>query len=375
MNQKELGEIRRRFTPQRAAISHIYGCYVNTAKNVVARFSAPVSLMDEDERERWLLTLRGALAGTLGKNLLAVPFSAQDVTAAEGKHRLISDLRRTGLTDEETRERFYKNIIANFEIEDTNYVILLTDDAYDVPRRGKNGDADGSDTVFHYILCAVCPVKEMKRGLGYDHTDQSFHTTAISHVVGAPALGFLFPSFDGRAANLYAALYYSRDAGEIHPEFVDAAFGVTAPMSAKEQKDAFSETLAVTLGEDCSFGVVQAVHGSLREKLALHKESRDPEPLELTPEEVGDVLSDSGVDAEKVQAFRKECAEKFGGDVLPAVNLMDTGRFRLQTTEAKITVSPDAAGQIEVRVIDGKKYILIPAESGVEINGMNVKLP
>ncbi len=198
MNQKELGEIRRRFTPQRAAISQIYGCYVNTAKNVVARFSAPVSLMDEDERERWLLTLRGALGGRLGVNLLPIPFSAQDVTSAESRHRLLSELRRTGLRDEEAREKLYENIISGFEIEDTNYLILLTDDVYDVPRRNKSGEADGSDTVFHYILCAVCPVKDGKPALGYDHTEKTFTLTAADQLAGPPVTGFLFPSFDGR---------------------------------------------------------------------------------------------------------------------------------------------------------------------------------
>ncbi|MFQ7856762.1 MAG: DUF4317 family protein, partial [Flavonifractor plautii] len=29
MNQKELGELRRRFRPDRSAVSRVYGCYVN----------------------------------------------------------------------------------------------------------------------------------------------------------------------------------------------------------------------------------------------------------------------------------------------------------------------------------------------------------
>ena len=36
-------------------------------------------------------------------------------------------------------------------------LILLCEESYDVPRRNRNDDADGSDSVHHYILCAVCP--------------------------------------------------------------------------------------------------------------------------------------------------------------------------------------------------------------------------
>ena len=35
MNQKELNEIRRRFKPDRSAINKIYGCYVNSNKEII----------------------------------------------------------------------------------------------------------------------------------------------------------------------------------------------------------------------------------------------------------------------------------------------------------------------------------------------------
>ena len=110
----------------------------------------------------------------------------------------------------------------------------------------------------------------------------------------------------------------------------------------------------------------------MRERIAAHKESRDPEILEITPDEVGDILSRSGVEEEKVAAFRTQCSEKFGGDSLQPANLVPPNRVTLETPDAKITVAPEAAVQVETRIIDGRKYILIPADEDVEINGMNV---
>jgi len=39
-----------------------------------------------------------------------------------------------------------------------------------------------------------------------------------------------------------------------------------------------------------------------------------------------------------------------------------------------ISVDPEYSYQVETRVIDGKRYILIPADEGVEVNGMAVEI-
>ena len=36
MNQKELNELRRRFRPERSAISRVYGCYVDSSRASIA---------------------------------------------------------------------------------------------------------------------------------------------------------------------------------------------------------------------------------------------------------------------------------------------------------------------------------------------------
>ena len=41
----------------------------------------------------------------------------------------------------------------------------------------------------------------------------------------------------------------------------------------------------------------------------------------------------------------------------------------------KISFSPEYSHLIEARVIGGRKYILIPADEGVEINGIGVNIP
>ena len=71
MNQKELGELRRRFRPKKSAISRVYGCYVNTNREIVAYLDESLGRMAQEEAEKYLSLLKKALSGTLGKQLIA----------------------------------------------------------------------------------------------------------------------------------------------------------------------------------------------------------------------------------------------------------------------------------------------------------------
>ncbi len=98
------------------------------------------------------------------------------------------------------------------------------------PSGGKDGQEleDGSDTVFRYVLCSICPVKLAKPALTYYVTAGEFHNRASDWLVGTPEVGFLFPAFEDRAQP-YGALLYTRNIGESREEFVDAVFHLAAP--------------------------------------------------------------------------------------------------------------------------------------------------
>ena len=377
MNQKELNEIRRRFKPDRTAISRIYGCYVNSNKEIISHIDAPVALMSQEEQEMYLGLLKKALSGALGRNLLNVEFSTAQVAGSD-EHRLLQTIRQTDARDQNSREALYRRIIDAMDMGETNYLILLAADTYDVPYKGRDDEtfSEDSDTVYKYFVCSVCPVKAPTLELKYSSEDSGFHSASTGHIALAPELGFLFPAFDDRAANIYNALFYSKNAAEIHQEVIDAVFRIEPPMSAAEQKNVFGTTLGDTLQRDCSYDVVQSVHEQLRERIAEHKESKDPEPLALTVREVGDVLTNSGVPVEKVEVFQQECHRQYGEDAaLNPKNIIESGKFQITTPEVKIAVAPEYSHMIEARVIDGRRYILIPADDGVEINGIGVHIP
>ena len=271
MNLKEVSELRRRFRMDRNAISRIYGCFVNSSREIVSYVDESMGILPQDEAEKYLNLLKKALSGKLGKNLIDIIFSTEQVADSD-EHRLLMALRDSQLKDSDIREEFYQKIINSLDLGDSNYLILLAHDSYDVPRKNKNDemDADASDAVFSYVVCCVCPVKERKVELGFFPGDNEFHSCA-GQIVAAPELGFLFPAFDDRAANIYNALFYSRKTDEIHQEVIDSVFHTTAPMSAAEQKEAFQNALSEALGDACNMELVQSIHDRLRDQIEQHK--------------------------------------------------------------------------------------------------------
>lgn len=336
-----------------------------------------MGLMSQEEQEMYLGLLKKSLSGALGRNLMDIVFSTAQVADSD-EHRLLQTIRQTDARDQNSREALYRRIINALDMGETNYLILLAADTYDVPYKGRDDEtfSEGSDTVYKYFVCSVCPVKAPTLELKYSSEDSGFHSASTGHIALAPELGFLFPAFDDRAANIYNALFYSKNAAELHQEVIDAVFRTEPPMSAEEQKNVFGTALGDTLQKECSYDVVQSVHEQLRERIAEHKESHDPEVLTLSIREVGDVLTNSGVSEEKAEAFQQECRRQYGEDVtLNPKNIIDSGKFQITTPEVKIAVAPEYSHMIEARIIDGRRYILIPADEGVEINGIGVHIP
>lgn len=375
MNEKEIGEIRRRVRRDRSNMTGIYGCYVNAQKEIVTEFCESVGIMPENEAERYFGTLKRVLSGGIGKNLIDITFKTAQV-ADSPEHKLLMDLRKSALKDEEARHGLYKKIIDSVSFDD-NYLILLGCDSYDVPFKSKDDalQADASNETYTYILCAVCPVKLSKPSLRYVAEEKSFHDGGVAQVLSAPELGFLFPAFDNRATNIYNALYYTKSPKDNHEEFVNALFNVKPPMPAASQKTAFEALLTTTIAEECSLEVVQTVHDQLRQAIDMHKESKIPDPLLISKEQVKEALTACAVPEKNIAKFGVEYDETFGSEaVLHPKNIINNKKFEINTPDVSIKVNPERSDLIETRVIGGVKYIMICADENVEVNGVNIHI-
>src|SRR5699024_12527754 len=131
------------------------------------------------------------------------------------------------------------------------YRVLRAHDAYVLPFKANYVLTfdQVSGRMFHYVVCCVCPVNEGNAALGFYSAQNEFHSYGTNHVVGQPELGFLFPAFDDRAANIYNALFYTRKPDQINQQRIDGIFHVEPPMSAAEQRDTYERVMSERLDD------------------------------------------------------------------------------------------------------------------------------
>ena len=371
MTDRELRELKRRFSPEKCNIPRVVGCYINSNKQVVYKINQSLGLGDMSVSERLLGTIKKALSGSIGIQQNEIEFSTHQVESSE-EHRLLMTLRNTELRDSDALDRFYSRVADSLDME-SSYVVLLANDTYDVYTKSSDGEYSDSTRVFSYIVCAICPVKDAPEALAFREADSLFHTAGADGILSSPEIGFTFPAFDDRASNIYGALYYTRSRSKSYSSFTESIFAKEAPMPPTVQKANFSDALSSSLGDECTLEVIRALHSAVGEAAIAHKESRDPEPLTITKHTVTELLTAAGVEPEKTERLAESMDELFGkGANLTPKNIVAYNKFDLKMPEVKISVSPEYRELISVREINGEKHITIKVTGPVEINGITL---
>ena len=371
MNKKEISEIKKQFTPANCAITRICGCYVDGEKNKKTKLKEAFLSLSEEEAFKYFEIFRKTLSGTIGKNLINMEFPLEQEKEG-GAQEFLLRLRESKLQDDALVDEFYDRIIDSYDYGE-NYYIILIHAVYDIP--GKSSDGlemfDASDEIYDHILCSICPVKLSKAGLCYNAETNNIEDRIRDWIVEMPDLGFLFPVFNDRSADIHGILYYSKNAEQLRSTFVDQLFGCEVPLSAGGQRDTFNTLVEETLGEDCAYDTVMNIHEKLNEWVESQKDS--PDPAILTKPEVKRLFEECGVEEEKLEDFDARYEATAGEDAsIMAANITNTRRMEIKTPDVVIHVDPDRAELVETRVIDGRRCLVIPMEDNVEINGIRV---
>lgn len=374
MNKKEISEIKKQFTPSHCAITRICGCYVDGEKEKKTQIQERFLTLPEEEMFKYFDIFRKTLSGTLGKNLVNMEFPSESEDYG-GTQAFLMSLKESQLNDPNLLNEFYDKVITSYDYGE-NYLILLIHSVYDVP--GKTTDGlemeDASDEVYDHILCAICPVKLSKPGLSYQAELNEFHDRIRDWIVEMPEVGFLFPAFNDRSADIHNILYYTKNPEDLRSGFIDDVLGCVLPMTAKNQKEIFHTLIEDTLGTDCSFDAVKNIHDSLYEIMEEKKE--EPDPVVFDKTDIKNLLANSGVETEKLENFEKNYEETTVSPApMMASNIANTRKFEVKTPDVTIQVNPGRSDLVETKIIDGRPCLVIAINDAVEVNGIPVRVP
>lgn len=372
MNKKEVAEIKKRFTKTKCSFTRLCGCYVDAEKQKRLTLKEAFLSLPEEEMFKYIDIFRKTLSGSIGKTMLNMEFPMEQETKEYGTQRFLMKLLESKLTDDDLLNEFYDKIISVYNYPE-NYFIILTHDAYDIPKITSDGveNFDASEYVYDYILCCICPVKLTKPGLCYNAETNHIQDRIRDWVVEAPQSGFLFPAFNDRNMDIHNLLYYSKKSDELDAVITEEVLGCQLPLPAKSQKETFNNILEESLGLDCDYEVVKTIHENLNQMLA--ETSEEPEPLALAKEDMSHLLMKSGVEEKEIETFETRFDETVGEDqCLMAANISSPKKFEVATPDVKVTVNPQRTDLVETKIIDGVPYLMIEINDLVEVNGIQV---
>lgn len=372
MNKKEIFEIKKQYTEFNYPITRICGCYVDAEKYKKAEFVQTYMTLQEGEYYKYMTIFRKVMSGSIGTNLLTMEFPLE-AESKGGAQEFLMKLKNSQLKDDDLLEEFYNKIIDSYNYNG-NYLILLTHAVYDVPGKGSDNVEmfDASDEIYEHIICCICPVIMSKSGLSYHEEKKCFTCRTLDWTVENPVIGFLFPAFHDRSADVHSFLYYMQKTKAPGEDFVSSILDCELPMTAEKQKEAFKVLVEDMLGEDCNLVKVREIQADLNEMLEEQKEN--PTPLILDKENMRRLFVKVGINEERLSDFDRIYNDAAGDNTeFVVTNVAKSNKFEVKTTDVTIQVNPDRSDLIQERTIDGRKYLLIEMENRAEVNGIVIK--
>lgn len=215
---------------------------------------------------------------------------------------------------------------------------------YDIP--GKHGD-DSAD-VYEYLICTICPMQLTKSALSYASESNSIEDRTRDLVIELPMHAFLYPAFTDRAANVHEALLYTKKTGKLPKRWIQDVLGTKVPLSFDDQKKAFYDILPETT--------------SLSDFLAIQDEInmlQDDEAVEV-------VDTDTAKEILKTVGLTSDVPLP---ESIPITTL--SGNKKISMDGIQITVDSDVS--LDIKEVDGCKYLMIPVNTNVDVNGVVVR--
>lgn len=371
MINKEIQEIKKLIKKETDSSIKVCGCYVaGNEKQKLTYINDYLSNMPEEEQNKYAELLKKTLSGTLGKNLYNLDFT-REAEENGGQQSSLLALRAGELKNQEALDNFYDYVIDKFDYVG-NYLILLMYDNYDVPVKTRdNIKMDDSSEVFQYIICCLCPVNLSKAGLSYHEEKNAIEPRNRDWVVDPPCMGFMFPSFNDRSTDIHSLLYYVKAPKDMYSNFITDGLGCTETIPAENQKQMFKDIVEHAIINQPDYEVVEVVR-DINENLGEMIENNVKDtPVVLKKDDVKNLLLKSGVKEDDLEKIDRKFQEELGEDMeFIADNIQEKKKFEVKTNNVVINVKPENSNIVKIKMIEGRKCLVIPMDNNVEINGI-----
>lgn len=368
MNAKEIAQLRRQLKKDNPDffITGIASAYISNENSspVIKSFSIrDYEDLSESERTIYLAILKKVLSGKPGRQLNEYGFES-----GSSYQQKLYDLNQSRLKDEAMVRSFVEEFARGTSYLN-GYDLILAACEYQVKDPQKMED---SGSAARFLLCSVNEVTLTDIGLYYNEETSLMEKKedVDMHVVSSGMDGFLYPCFTDGGADVNHLLYYTKTPKRPNEMFIENIVGTMSALPYDKENDCFRRLLADVAGNSLDFDTVSHVYGSLRDMVAEAEE--EGTPLSLSKTQMRTLLEDAGLEEETLQQYSASYDKTVGDNELKAVNLMDPEKLSVKMKDISVTVRGDAAWKVKTQLVDGKRYLMIQIDDGLEVNGMDV---
>ncbi len=375
MNKKELAEIKKNFTDTSGlfTLNHIVTAYIDPQKNIRCKTNRMYSLIPEEEGSVLMESLSKIFRGSLGKGLLEYSFPNEEYEE-DGSQKELYEAMKTKLKDETAVDKLIVRIVNNLAYEPA-YTIIIGHCSYSIITKDKNDEAlDSSADEYNFIVAAICPANTNDDGLMFDSDSNTIVKKANTELIISrePTDGFFFPVFSDRSPDVNRVMYFTKSPKKPNISFVDDVLGCEFIMSAHGEKETFQAVLNDVVGDELNYTVITRVNEKLQEVVTNSK--NETELPVIDDRRMYNILSDSGVSDEKLEALPSVFKQKVGEGVLTATNLVEN-KTTLATPEITVNISKNATDKVRTTVVDGRRCLLIDLDDpAICINGLTTRI-
>ncbi|MBQ8613422.1 MAG: DUF4317 domain-containing protein [Ruminiclostridium sp.] len=370
MNKKELAELKKNFDDKCGffTFNRILRAFVDSDKNVIFKKHSLLGVLPSEEQELITVTLRKGLSGTLGKNLVEYNFPDCEYEE-DGAQHILYDILKTKFENDEHTEAFLNNITKNIEYTST-FAIISAHCTYTMFRKDKNDELSEDNSDYNFILTVLCPAEIGEDVLVFD--DDANNICLIPKkdrvVSRTPTDAFLFPVLTCGDPDINAVMCYSSKPKEPNKSLVKDVLGCETTFTAQGEKEVFGKVLHDIVGKDLDYTLITTINDKIAEEVKEHR--FDSKPTTIDDIKLKDILSESGVDEQKLEKVHKVYSETVGQKPLTASNLVST-KTVVATPDITINIGKSATEKVRTSLIGGRRCLVIDLDDpNIIINGL-----
>ena len=283
--------------------------------------------LEDNVREKVLYIIREIYSTKIGNNMLSGEFWE----GSRAKHMLY-ECSMTKLKQDSSVEELMETIMQNYQYVG-HYIVIMAVDVYDVPNVNKAGEnQEESEEVYQSIAVAICPVSLEKPALCMN--EGSIQSKSRFWTIKKPAVGFIYPTFEERSADMDKIMVYISKPLEPDHGFLEHGLEMKRIMTRAEIMKAFDEVMKEVASEDRERKEQYLSAFNMKLLDLFSEETRDT--MEVNAEDAYNVALEAKIEISRAQILKKEYAKAFGR-YLPKVADLLNEKYILSAQELEKT--------------------------------------